>query len=71
MENRAKVLGARIVAARERMGWTQIDVAYEIDVDPMTVSRWERGVTTPRSSALLALADALGCTTDYLLGRSD
>jgi transcriptional regulator with XRE-family HTH domain len=50
---------------------TQRALAQEIDTDPMQVSRWERGeVQTPASESLAPLAEALGVTTDYLLGRA-
>jgi len=29
-------------------GWTQRDLAERLEVDPVTVSRWERGVSAPR-----------------------
>lgn len=33
--------------ARERQGWSQEYVAREVGTDAFTVSRWERGITTP------------------------
>lgn len=39
---------------RQRLGWTQLQLAVEIGVDPMTVSRWERG-KQPSKLALRAL----------------
>jgi transcriptional regulator with XRE-family HTH domain len=40
----------RILAARQKLGWTQADMARELDVQLMTVSRWERGVAEPRAT---------------------
>jgi transcriptional regulator with XRE-family HTH domain len=31
-------------ALRKRTGLTQVDVAGRLGVDPMTISRWERGL---------------------------
>jgi len=39
------------------------EVADNIGVSPLTLSRWEKGATTPRNSAvLLRLAEVLGIT---------
>ncbi|HET8846221.1 MAG TPA: NB-ARC domain-containing protein, partial [Ktedonobacteraceae bacterium] len=36
--------------ARMHAGWTQEDVADLLDISTMTISRWERGETTPSAS---------------------
>lgn len=64
-------IGPRIAEARNAVGHTQAALAAEIGVHEMTVSRWERGLIEPCSGHLIALADALDCTTDWLLGRED
>lgn len=45
---------------RRRRGWTQADLARRLGTDPVTVSRWERGVSRPRPSALKRLAELFG-----------
>ncbi|MFN2641613.1 MAG: helix-turn-helix domain-containing protein [Actinomycetota bacterium] len=37
---------------RRRNCWTQVDLAHRIGTDPLTISRWERGIARPRPSAL-------------------
>jgi transcriptional regulator with XRE-family HTH domain len=37
----------RILAIREALGWTQLEMAVRLRCDPMTVSRWERGLNHP------------------------
>ncbi len=32
---------------RESKGYTQVELAREFGVDPITVSRWERGAVSP------------------------
>lgn len=50
--------------AREHRGWSQEDVAREINTEAFTVSRWERGIAMPgphfrkRLSALFGLSPA-------------
>lgn len=48
---------AGIRRMRNRLGWTQADLARRLGTDPVTVSRWERGVTRPRPSARKRLRD--------------
>jgi len=45
----------RIRALRARRGWTQQQLAEHLDVDAVTVSRWERGASLPRRSMLSAV----------------
>ncbi|MEX2458535.1 MAG: helix-turn-helix transcriptional regulator [Actinomycetota bacterium] len=44
-------------ALRRRRGWTQADLADRLGTDPVTVSRWERGVSRPRPSAQVRLQE--------------
>lgn len=44
---------------REAAQLSQNDLAVSIDVDPTAVSRWERGVSTPRGAAALRYAALL------------
>lgn len=39
-------------------------------LEPITVRRWERGETRPRAAQLEVLADALGVSSDVILGRA-
>lgn len=44
-----------ILTLREALGLTQAQLGERIGVDPMTVSRWERGSVRPGPAALRAL----------------
>jgi transcriptional regulator with XRE-family HTH domain len=48
--------GARI---RRNAGVTQAQLARELDVDPVTVSRWERGERAPRDAQAARYARVL------------
>jgi len=52
---------------REERGWTQLEVAIQLGVTPLTVGNWERNVTEPRASQLRALARLYGVSMDDLL----
>lgn len=52
-------VGANIARLRTARGLTQLELANTLGMDPMGVSRWERGKVMPRPEALTALADVL------------
>lgn len=53
---------------RRAKGWTQPELAARSGVAVNTISAWENGRNEPTGTSLQAVADALGCTTDYLCG---
>jgi transcriptional regulator with XRE-family HTH domain len=67
----APEIGARIAERLEAEGLTQTAVAQAIGVPRQLVSLWILGRYAPSAANLTALADALDCTTDWLLGRED
>lgn len=60
-------IGARIKAARERAGYTQEDLAAELDMSPTHISVLERGLKTPKLETLVRIANTLHVSTDMLL----
>ena len=60
-------IGARIKAARERAGYTQEDLAAELDMSPTHISVLERGVKAPKLETLVRIANTLRVSTDMLL----
>jgi len=60
---------ARLKAAREAKGLSQADLAERTGLQPSAVSHFETGRRAPSFDNLRILADALGVTTDFLLGR--
>jgi transcriptional regulator with XRE-family HTH domain len=61
-------LGERIRRLRREKGWTQRDLALRAGLKPAQISKYERGNYQPGLAALKAIADALGTTTDHLVG---
>ncbi|MET0017864.1 helix-turn-helix domain-containing protein [Oscillibacter sp.] len=53
----------------EKTGVNTKELAELLNVSPQAVGKWMRGEGLPRSEKLPALADALGCTIDFLFGR--
>ena len=64
-------LGDKIRAARAEKGWKQKHLAAEVDVEPITVSRWERGATRPDLDVLHQLAEATGKPVGYFVGDDE
>ncbi len=63
-------LGERIARLRKEMNYTQEQLAEKMGITPQSVSKWEKGVTSPDITALPLLADIFGITIDELLGRN-
>lgn len=60
-------LGPALKTARLAKQLTQNELAAEVETDPETISRFERGATLPSLVRLLHLAEALGVTVSSLL----
>ena len=60
-------VGERIRNARADRGWMQKHLAAEVEVEPITVSRWERGATTPDLDVLRLVAEATGKPLSYFV----
>jgi transcriptional regulator with XRE-family HTH domain len=61
--------GERVRQLRLQRDWTQQELAAKAGVRYETILRIEKGThTAPRVHVLVALAKALGTTTDYLCG---
>ena len=46
-------------------------VALCTGIHPSLLSKWERGICTPKIESLIKLANYFNCSLDYLVGRSD
>jgi transcriptional regulator with XRE-family HTH domain len=55
-------VGARLRIARRSAGLTQRQLAEQLSVESITVSRWERGVTTPSLPRLRRIAELTDTT---------
>lgn len=64
------LLGARISDLRKSRQWTQAQLAERIEVEPETISRFERGATAPSLHTLEKLAQALKVSVGDLLVQS-
>jgi transcriptional regulator with XRE-family HTH domain len=67
MDRKRPPLGDKIRSARADRGWKQKHLAAEVEVEPITVSRWERGATTPDLDVLSLVAEATGKPLSYFV----
>jgi len=64
----ASPFGARLIDLRKARGLTQTQLADAIDSTQRAISHYEAVADYPPAGVLVALAHALGVTTDELLG---
>jgi transcriptional regulator with XRE-family HTH domain len=64
-------LGQRVADTREKAGLTQTELGQKLGISQRVIANWERKPVALRAEQLAALADALGVSADYLLGRPD
>ena len=65
----SKIFSERLRIARERAGLSQSDLAEKAGFQASAISHFETGRRSPSFENLRRLSDALGVTTDYLIGR--
>lgn len=60
-------LADKIILLRKQKGWSQEDLAAQMDVSRQSVSKWESGASVPDIDKILLLSQIFGATTDFLL----
>jgi len=63
-------IGARIEELRTKKNIKQHEMAKALFVDRVTVSQWENGTRDIKTGNIVAIAEYLGVSCDYLLGRT-
>lgn len=64
-----RTLAMRLDQTMRARGMSTRMLAKRIGVDHRQVARWRRGFVTPGATYIVQLAQALGVSTDYLLGH--
>lgn len=60
-------LSDKIIFLRKQKGWSQEELAAQMDVSRQSVSKWESGASVPDIDKILLLSQIFGTTTDFLL----
>lgn len=68
--------GEKLQALRKARGWSQEELATQINVSRQALSKWESGASVPDTENVVALSRLFGVSTDYLwrdhsAGRAD
>ena len=61
------ILADKIALLRRQQGWSQEELANQLDVSRQAVSKWESGASIPDLDKILKLSGLFNVTTDYLL----
>ena len=64
----AMIIAQRIKELRTENHFTQAQLAKMVGFSQPMIVLWEKEVCEPTASAIVRLAEALGCSCDYLLG---
>ena len=61
------ILADKIVRLRKKNGWSQEELAEQLQVSRQAVSKWEGAQSVPDLGRILQMSALFGVTTDYLL----
>ena len=61
----------RLKEIRKSRGISQLKLAFDLNTNQNTISRYETGEREPGIAELISLADYFNISVDYLLERTD
>lgn len=61
------ILADKITALRRQKGWSQEELAHQLDVSRQAVSKWESASAIPDLERILKMSQIFEVSTDYLL----
>lgn len=61
------ILADKIMTLRKKNGWSQEELANQLNVSRQSVSKWESAQSVPELEKILVMSKLFGVTTDYLL----
>lgn len=61
------ILADKIIMHRKKNGWSQEELAGQLNVSRQSVSKWEGAQSVPDLDRILKMAQLFGVSTDYLL----
>lgn len=64
-------VGSRLREQREKIGYTQEELALLLKTTQTQVWKWENTEAQPRLNSVIGMAKLLGVTVDYLIGLTD
>lgn len=61
------ILAEKIMNLRKKNGWSQEELAEQMNISRQSVSKWESGASIPDLDRIIAMSKLFGVSTDYLL----
>ena len=61
------ILADKIITLRKQKGWSQEELAHQLDVSRQAVSKWESASAIPDLERILKMSQIFEVSTDYLL----
>lgn len=61
------ILADKIISLRKKEGWSQEELAQQLNVSRQSVSKWEGAQSVPDIEKILQMSRIFGVTTDFLL----
>ncbi len=61
------ILSEKIIYLRKQNGWSQEQLAEQLNVSRQSVSKWESGTSIPDLDKIIKLSKIFGVSTDYLI----
>lgn len=60
------ILADKIMNLRKKAGWSQDELASQLNVTRQSVSKWEGAQSVPDMDRIVQMSRLFGVTTDYL-----
>ncbi len=60
-------LADKIMNLRKKCGWSQEELADQLEISRQSVSKWESGASVPELDKIVKMSSLFGVSTDYLL----
>ncbi len=61
------IIADKIIMLRKKNGWSQEELAEQLNVSRQSVSKWESSLSVPDLNKVVAMSALFGVSTDYLL----
>ena len=61
------IFADKLIQLRRKSGWSQEELAEQMDVSRQSVSKWEGAQSVPDLEKMVRLSKIFGVSTDYLL----
>lgn len=61
------IFADKLIMLRKKAGWSQEELAEQMDVTRQSVSKWEGAQSIPDIEKIIRLSELFGVSTDYLL----